>query len=228
MASSARGYLEVIYNEDDKPFTQYPDRLTAYLTRRFDLERGMSLLDLGCGRGEFLQGFVRCGLDGHGVDGSMMAKAVYPQARVVTADLEGTPLPFRNDTFDVVFSKSVLEHFYYPEKIVREIHRVLKPGGLAVTMVPDWEAVYKQFYEDYTHRTPFSRTSLHDIFVIQGFERVHSEKFRQLPIVWKWPWLLPVSMVVGALTPIRWCRINKFIRFSTELMLLASARKPKA
>jgi SAM-dependent methyltransferase len=222
-----KDYVEVIYNEGDRPFTEYPSLLTAYLADRFELGAGMSLLDLGCGRGEFLHGFIRRNLDGHGVDGSMMAKAIYPNAKIVTAELEDAPLPYRDNTFDVVFSKSVLEHFYYPEKIVREIHRVLKPGGLALTMVPDWEAVYKQFYEDYTHRTPFSRTSLHDIFVIQGFEQVQSEKFRQLPILWKWPWLVPVSMAIGAITPIRWCRVNKFIRFSTELMLLSSAVKPK-
>ena len=160
----------------------------------------------------------------HGVDRSPAAKKVCPSARLVSAEFDET-LPFRARSFDVVFSKSLLEHFYYPEKIVKELYRILKPGGLAVTMVPDWEAVYKQFYEDYTHRTPFSKTSLHDIFVIHGFDQVRVEKFRQLPILWKLPWLLPLSKAVAAVTPIRYCRWNKFVRFSKELMLLASAVK---
>ena len=61
--------------------------------------------------------------------------------------------------FDVIFSKSLVEHFYYPEKIYQEMHRVLKNGGIIITMTPDWEINYKTFYEDYTHRTPFSKTN---------------------------------------------------------------------
>ena len=56
--------------------------------------------------------------------------------------------------FDVIYSKSVIEHFYYPEKILKEAYRVLKPGGIIITLTPDWEFIYKSFYEDFTHRTP--------------------------------------------------------------------------
>ena len=45
-------------------------------------------------------------------------------------------LPLRDDSFDVVVCAEVLEHVYQPEIVVREIFRVLRPGGLLVVTVP--------------------------------------------------------------------------------------------
>ena len=134
-------------------------------------------------------------------------------------------MPFKSRTFDVLFSKSLLEHFYYPEKLVREIHRVLKNGGLAITMVPDWESVYKTFYEDHTHRKPFTLSSLQNIFKTNGFDHIAVEKFRQLPFLWKMPWLKPFAAFLGLATPRTLRPFSKTIKFSQEVMLLASARK---
>ena len=107
-----------------------------------------------------------------------------------------------------------------------EIYRIVKPGGLVITMVPDWEAVYKTFYEDYTHRTPFTSNSLKDIFLINGFDDVKVEKFRQLPFLWTLPWLKPFCSFVAFTAP-RFLRpYSKLIKFSQEIMLLSTAVKP--
>jgi len=220
-------YLEVVYNEEDRPFTNYPDLLARYLVERFSLQQGQQILDVGCGRGEFLRGFIRCGLSGHGVDQSSIALAICPpQTEIRTVDLEHGPIPFADDTFDVVFSKSVIEHFYYPEKLVGEFKRVLRPGGIVITMCPDWEANVRIFFEDYTHRTPFTKTSLRDIQMIAGFQDVTSEHFVQLPALWKHPWLKPLSTMVRYLCPSSFRQKSKFVRFSKEIMLLSSSRKP--
>jgi len=221
-----RDYVAVTYNEKDRPFTQYPDQLARYLSSRYELVAGSRILDLGCGRGEFLRGFIRCGLSGYGVDQSLIAKSICPEAEILQSDLENESLPYHDNFFDVVYSKSVLEHFYYPEKLVREIYRIVRPGGLAITMVPDWEAVYKTFYEDYTHRTPFTVTSLRDIFLIHGYDDVKVKKFRQLPFLWSFPWLNPLSSLVALIAPRSWRPYSKLVRFSQEIMLLASAYKP--
>lgn len=65
-------------------------------------------------------------------------------------DLQNINLPYNDSTFDCVFSKSFIEHFYYPEQIIQAIYRILKPGGTVITMTPDWDVIYKMFYEDYT------------------------------------------------------------------------------
>lgn len=45
-------------------------------------------------------------------------------------------LPFRDDTFDYVFSIYVLEHVPNPELAIKEMHRVLKPGGICYSFIP--------------------------------------------------------------------------------------------
>lgn len=225
-ANPQRDYVAVIYNEGDKPFTQYPDKLARYLFSRYQLPKGSKILDLGCGRGEFLKGFIRCGLNGYGVDRSTIAKSICPEAEVLQADLENNTLPFNDNYFDVVFSKSVLEHFYYPEKLVREIYRILNPGGIVITMVPDWESVYKIFYDDYTHRKPFTLNSLRNIFEISGFDKVRVEKIRQLPFLWSLPWLQPFCSFLAVIAPRSLRPYSKLVKFSQEVMLLSTAVKP--
>lgn len=219
-------YVSVVYNVKDRPLTEYPDLLARYLVGRFNIPAGAKILDLGCGRGEFLRGFIRCGLDGRGVDQSMAAQSFCPEATIIRSDMEKDPLPYDPGSFDVVFSKSVLEHFYYPEKLVMEILRVLKPGGIAITMVPDWESVYRIFYEDYTHRTPFTARSLKDILLINGFSDVTVEKFRQLPFLWSSPWLGSVCSMIALVAPRSLGSCSKLIKFSQEIMLLSAAVKP--
>jgi len=227
LTTPKRDYVAVTYNEKDRPYTQYPDKLARYLFLRYKLQKGRKILDLGCGRGEFLRGFIRCGLKGYGVDQSDIAKSICPEAEILQSNLETEPLPYDDNVFDIVFSKSVLEHFYYPEKLVLEIYRIVKPGGLVITMVPDWESIYKTFYDDYTHRTPFTANSLKEIFLINGFDDVKVEKFRQLPFLWTFPFFQPFCSIIAILSPRVLRKYSKLIRFSQEIMLLSTAIKPK-
>ncbi len=63
-----------------------------------------------------------------------------PNVRAVPGDLEN--LPFNDRYFDLVMSRSVLEHLERPERVMREIGRVLKPGGHFVFLIPNaWDYV---------------------------------------------------------------------------------------
>lgn len=220
-----KDYVSVIYNEKDRPFTEYPDLLTRYLVERYSMPAGSSILDLGCGRGEFLRGFMRSGLRGFGADQSESAKEICPEAEIKIVDLK-KKLPYLNNSFDYIYSKSVIEHFYYPETLVKEVYRTLKPGGMTIFMTPDWEAIYKTFYQDYTHRTPFTKTSLRDILLIHNFENVSCEKFRQLPFLWNKKWLWTLTSLIALCTPESMKKKSKLVRFAKEIMLLAVASKP--
>lgn len=116
-------YVEVAYQEKEKPFGEYPLQLAKYLKERFHLSEGMRILDNGCGRGEFLHAFSSLGLEASGTDISDYCKA----AKVV--DLNCEPLPFPDDYFDAVFSKSVIEHIENTEHYMKEMRRVLRRGG---------------------------------------------------------------------------------------------------
>ncbi len=52
-------------------------------------------------------------------------------------------LPYADDTFDIVVASHVLEHVDYPETGIRELHRVLKPGGMAIVGVPIYDPVLR-------------------------------------------------------------------------------------
>lgn len=54
----------------------------------------------------------------------------------VTGDAASEALPFADDTFDVVFTFFALEHIHPLEPHLREIHRVLRPGGVVVGCIP--------------------------------------------------------------------------------------------
>ncbi len=229
MSTSKRDYVDVVYSEQARPLTTYPDKLAQYLFDRYGIKVGQTFLEVGCGRGEFLRGFVRCGVQGYGVDRSRAAEKYCPEAELRIADLENERIPFEDSSFDVVFSKSVIEHFYYPEKLVSEIYRLIKPGGLVITMCPDWEFTYSMYPEDYTYRTFFMQSSLRDIQLIHNFENVQVERFRQLPVLWgRWGWLLPAAELTRLLTPSFLKPHSKWVRFSKEIMLLSSATKPLA
>ena len=65
---------------------------------------------------------------------------------VVVADLRKR-LPFRDNEFDAVFSSHTLEHLYRTEALglLRQAHRVLKPGGVCRSLVPDMRTMVKEY-----------------------------------------------------------------------------------
>ena len=219
-------YLKIVYSEKKRPFTDYPPKLIKYLYDKFDLEPGMKILEPGPGRGEFLKSFKDLGLDVVGMDISDGSSDYFlkEEMELIISDIENEKgLPFPNESFDVIFNKSLLEHLYKPDLFLREANRILKPNGKIICLVPDWESNFKTYFDDFTHRTPFTKPSLEDILKMTEFEDVRVYKFRQLPIVWKFPILNYFCALISPFIPVRVS--NKFLRWSRELMLLGSAVK---
>ena len=102
---------------------------------------GTDFLDLGCGAG-WATRMARSRGASHavGLDFSAtaleLARSHTPEASWVLGD--GTTLPFADETFDRVYSHGSMEHFPDVPKGFREVQRVLRPGGLAVTVVPNF------------------------------------------------------------------------------------------
>lgn len=214
-----KNYVEVAYQVSEKPFGEYPLQLAKYLMSKYSLQRNMKILDNGCGRGEFLHAFSVLGMQVEGADISNYC----PQAKMV--DLNNEKLPFPDESFDVVFSKSVIEHISNTEHYMSEMKRVLKKGGLLLLLVPDWETQYFIFYQDPTHIHPYTRASIYKLLKMMEYENVESDKFIQLPCVWNNKILKGLSYSLRLFGPVKKIYKNKFIRFSRELMILGSGRK---
>jgi SAM-dependent methyltransferase len=114
-----------------------------YLPRLIDFPsyKGARLLEIGCGAGIDLVRFAREGAVTTGVDLSRTAIELAQKNMVFngcTADLRvmnGEALEFPDDCFDVVYAHGVIQYTADPQKMISEIHRVLKPGGEAILMV---------------------------------------------------------------------------------------------
>jgi ubiquinone/menaquinone biosynthesis C-methylase UbiE len=227
--SMNENYINVIYDEKSKPLTDYPHKLTAHLIEKLNISKDSTLLDVGCGRGDFLNGFINSGCNGYGIDFTNAAEKYCPDAKLFQADIENNGMPFEDNYFDVIFSKSVIEHFYDPDILIRECKRCLKPGGMIIVMAPSWEYNYRIYFEDYTHRTPFMKTSMRDILEMHGFDKINVSFFKQLPILWG-PWgyiFAPISYLTQILIPRFFSNKFKWVRFSKEIMLLGVATKSK-
>lgn len=99
------------------------------------------ILDIGCSIGIFLEEAQRQGFDAWGVELSRWAsgQAAAKGLRVFNAPLQ--ELNLENESFDIVTMWDVIEHLPDPRAELREINRVLKPGGLLVITTPDFTSL---------------------------------------------------------------------------------------
>src|SRR3989344_6786750 len=206
-------YLDVVYNKEKRPYTNYPSQLCSHLAEKFGMKKGQKLLDIGCGRGDFTKGFKDLGLEVAGIDRGRGDSDMLKEIDVrISNDLENDVFPFEDGVFDVVFSKSVIEHIRNPEHFMQETKRVLKPGGRVITMTPDWQTQMYIFYDDPTHVHPYTVTGIKDLLAMYGFREADAQIFYQLPILWKYPFIKIVSRSLQLLGPVRKLYKNKFIR----------------
>ncbi len=94
------------------------------------------VLDAGCGDGGILAEFATVPKKIIGVDQNkeLLEKNSVVHEKFV-ANLEN--LPFENNSIDVIVSQFVLEHVENPEKVFKELFRVLKPGGVFIFLTPN-------------------------------------------------------------------------------------------
>jgi SAM-dependent methyltransferase len=115
-------------------FVFVPERIPLFQEA---IGQGRHVLDLGCRSGaltrHFLEGNDVVGVD---VDETALAKAEELGIEVIAADVE-EPLPLESETFDAVVAGELLEHVRFPQALVAEARRVLKPGGVFVGSVPN-------------------------------------------------------------------------------------------
>jgi tRNA (uracil-5-)-methyltransferase TRM9 len=129
-------YVKYVYNiiADDFNRTRYSywDYVYNFIT---SLNSESNMLDLGCGNGKYLG--VRDDLNLYALDNCenliQIVKNKYPLVKTFISDVSTTP--FDSETFDSVISIAVIHHLATRERridMIREIIRILKPGGQAL------------------------------------------------------------------------------------------------
>jgi len=108
----------------------------------FSAFRGQRLLEVGCGIGTDLVRFAKGGARVTGIDLAQtaidLARKNFELNGVVAEELRvanGEALPYADASFDVVYGHGVVQYTADAPKLIREMHRVLKPGGTGIFMV---------------------------------------------------------------------------------------------
>ncbi len=227
-------YAEVLYPKDDK--NQYPKKLAGYIYNRFiknyqNGDANKKILDIGCSSGKALKRFAEFeNLELYGVD---IRDEKVDGITFKECNIEKDKIPFPDNYFDFVYSKSVLEHVINTDNFISEARRVLKPGGVFIGLTPDWKSCRDIFWDDYTHVKPFTRKGLRDVLLIYNFHQAECEYFYQLPFTWNHNWLKIIPKIISFLPDfLKWktkeqrnTKDRKLIRFSKEIMLLSYGKK---
>ena len=106
-----------------------------------------AVLDIGFGRGEFLQRAKRLGWECHGVEVSPTSVEWGRSLGFHASQFDGSfqqPLEYPDNRFDLISANSVLEHVHDPRRLFEECRRLLKPGGTLFLMVPNFECRDKE------------------------------------------------------------------------------------
>lgn len=152
------------------------------------LDPDASILDVGCGTGEYLRRLRQLGFSPTGVEPApaMRERALRDNPDTVVVDGVATALPFADASFELVMAIEVLRYLHRSDVVIaeREIMRVLRPGGKAfVTFVNRFalDGFYAlQRARQLRRRTDFDRRHPHCEFttpaeVIRDFESAGAE-----------------------------------------------------
>jgi SAM-dependent methyltransferase len=167
-------------------------RVIAKLLRGVSLPPGAEILDAGCGSGRNMVDFARLGT----VTGVEIADASVVRARerdigeVVQCSI--TELPFADGRFDLAFCLDVIEHIEDHLRAMRELYRVVAPGGRLVVMVPAYQWLWSEHDVINHHERRYKASTLAAAAAQAGWQQVRTTYFNGL--------LLPVAIIHRRLT----------------------------
>ncbi len=172
-----QGYSEAV---DDKYATQAEARMTTFKRALKTIQQYLpqkgKILDVGCAAGFFLKVASDAGWDAHGIEPNK-GLAEFGRTRygvnIVTENFLSIHLP--SNSFDAVTLWDVIEHVPDPRAYMREVLRILKPGGYFFVNIPDFGSIFaklsgkKWWFLSPVHIYYFNRITLKKMLAIEGF-----------------------------------------------------------
>jgi len=151
-------------------------KMVPTLIEQYAIEKGSSVLDVGCGYGEALRTFKQHGMIATGVGfGEEAAKARAEGFEIIESDMSF--LDVAADTFDVVWCRHVMEHSLFPYFTLSEMFRILKPGGVFYMEVPAPDTACRH-EENANHYSIHTRTTWIHLMLRCGFVDLRSNDIK--------------------------------------------------
>ena len=169
-------------------------KVLARVFAELGLPHPARILDAGCGSGRNMVELARLGTV-TGVELSATSVTL-ARERGVGEVIEGSVLemPFETDSFDLAVSLDVIEHLDQHLEALRELRRVVAPGGALLVTVPAYGWLWSGHDEINHHFRRYTRRSLQRVAEQAGWQQVRTTYFNSL--------LLPVAILLRALD--RW------------------------
>lgn len=160
------------------------------------------VLDIGCQSGDLCSELRKLGHDAHGVEIEpeliSAAQKKYPSMDFRVADCSAA-IPHPNGFFDVVWAGNVIEHITSTGSFLREINRVLKPGGHFLLTTPLHSLAKnlyivlfrfeKHFNPEFSHYRFYTKGSLSRVLTKYGFEICAVDYVGRIPIIANCLWV---------------------------------------
>ncbi len=159
-------------------------RIISRLVRSFELPPDAQILDAGCGSGRNMVDLAHLG----SVTGVEIADASVERARarhvgeVVQCSI--TELPFPDARFDLAVCLDVIEHVEEEQVALRELLRVVRPGGRLLIMVPAYQWLWSEHDVINHHQRRYTHTTMSAAAAAAGWQTERTTYFNSclLPI----------------------------------------------
>ena len=207
------------------------------------LTPGVEVLEIGTGTGGMLHALLQRGVRARGVE---INPALIAESRQWFGDLpvqpvSGVALPFPDASFDLVLSFDVFEHIRDSDAHLREVSRVLRPGGRYLVQTPSkwpntvfetirWRSATRWRDDHCALHTP---AQLRRRFAAHGF----TARFFDVPVVNEffrkkvrrhlgWPGVLALTLANPDRLPLAW-RTNLYVQATKNRSVEGSAQRPR-
>ncbi|MFH1831818.1 MAG: class I SAM-dependent methyltransferase [bacterium] len=130
------------------------------LLKKLNHTQNLKILDIGAGTGEDIASIKKFG-QVHALDIDQKTLDLIPDYLVVEKKIgDACNLPYENQSFDLVVAFDVLEHIEQDQKVITEIHRVLKPNGHFAFTVPAYNTLYSNRDTILGHQRRYNKTHI--------------------------------------------------------------------
>jgi SAM-dependent methyltransferase len=203
--------LQSIYQRRFERQVAYRDRLWAVLTRYYfqrHISEEATVLDLGCGYGEFIN-HIKCRKK-FGMDLNPQARAhLSAEVELIAQDCS-MPWPLADASLDVVFTSNFFEHL--PDKLALrntlvEAARCLRPGGKLIALGPNIKYVQGAYWDFWDHFLCLTERSLAEAFENNGYR-----------VVLNYPRFLPYTTIGAAEYPSLFVRLYLMMPWAWRIL----------